>query len=825
MSQNPRSLLGSLSRAWRSHMRRPGSFLIAVGSLAVALGLATTIIAQIDSLMHPYSPVRDVDRVFSIRVDGRGLRGRPSLDDQREALAASGLFESVVPVSQIAEPIRIGSSYVASWPVSAGREYFDLIGMSTRLGRLFTSSETREDDVAIVSDRLWRDYFGNTAALERAVLSIQGRNLRIVGVVSAEWDRRNAPEPVSASHRFITSWKPEASVWIPRAPGIPDPRTFTLFIVRLAAGANERRAKEGLEALSERWRQQFGDARPVPLVARMSSMRPDPLSIRAFHRAMMAAAIFIIVIASANVSAIILARSVARRRDQALRLALGAGRSDLLRDIAAEVVIVALIGGAGGLLIAAASMGIMTAVTPPELTWLGFARPNWNPRVFGGLFAAVAVCIGLSALGPALYSARIAPAEPLKDGSGTTTGRAASRFKLLVVGELALAMILLFGASLIGKTAHNVSTFDFGYEARNIGEVSGSFGAVTTLTRPVPPESIATVSRYPEILRSELDVIAERLRSHPDVHEAAWYTYGGAFKDVVVSSATTVLDSIVYKPKIMVTGPGFLRTLGVPLVEGRDFIEGDADRGGVILDLRAAHRLFPAGDALQGRIKFGPADSKMPWLPVVGVAQNAAIDLPAFAELEPQTVIYATTSSVWNPRFVVRAAREVTDIGPLATGLVRDRVPHGVSLTYRKWTQYYDSMLAGRRFTAGMFAILSIASLILATAGLFGVLSYAVNQRMREFALRVALGAQRIHVLRLVFRDSFVMALGGTAIGAFVGLYVGFEVWDWLWGVYPVDAAALVIAEGSLLAVTIGASMLPALRASRADPAEVMRSI
>jgi hypothetical protein len=435
------------------------------------------------------------------------------------------------------------------------------------------------------------------------------------------------------------------------------------------------------------------------------------------------------------------------------------------------------------------------------------------------------VCIALSALGPALYAARIAPAEPLKDGSGTTTGRAGSRFKLLVVGELALAMILLFGASLIGKTAHNVANFDFGYEARNIGEVRGGLGAVTKLTRPVPPESIGKAFRYPEILRADLDVIAARLRAHPDVRDASWYTSGGAQKDVVVSTATTVLDSIVYKPRILITGPAFLRTLGVPLVEGRDFIEGDAERGGAILDERAARRLFPAGGALEGRIKLGPADSKMPWIPVLGVAQNASIELPAFAELEPQTVIYITVNQLWSPRFVVRASREVTDIGPLATGLVRDRVPQGVSLTYRKWTQYYDSVLAGRRFTAGMFAILSMASLVLATAGLFGVLSYAVNQRMREFALRVALGAQRIHVLRLVFRDSLVMALGGTAIGAFVGLYVGFEVWDWLWGVYPVDAAALVIAEGLLLAVTIGASMLPALRASRADPAEVMRSI
>jgi ABC-type antimicrobial peptide transport system permease subunit len=152
-------------------------------------------------------------------------------------------------------------------------------------------------------------------------------------------------------------------------------------------------------------------------------------------------------------------------------------------------------------------------------------------------------------------------------------------------------------------------------------------------------------------------------------------------------------------------------------------------------------------------------------------------------------------------------------------------LPSGAWLSGRKWAGEYESVLAGRRFTAGIFATMSLASLVLATAGLFGMLSFAVGQRMREFSLRVALGARTPHMVRLVFRDSLVMALGGTAVGAFAGLYLGFEVWDWLWGVYPVDPMALIIAESVLLTVTIGASMLPALRATRADPAEVMRAI
>ncbi|HYV99025.1 MAG TPA: FtsX-like permease family protein, partial [Gemmatimonadaceae bacterium] len=137
----------------------------------------------------------------------------------------------------------------------------------------------------------------------------------------------------------------------------------------------------------------------------------------------------------------------------------------------------------------------------------------------------------------------------------------------------------------------------------------------------------------------------------------------------------------------------------------------------------------------------------------------------------------------------------------------------------------YEELLAGRRFTAGIFAALSLASLALATAGLFGVLSYAVNHRMREFALRVALGAQRRNVLGIVIHDGLVMSLGGTAIGAFIGMYAAFGVYGWLWGVYPVDVTALLIAEGALLSITALASAIPAFRATRADPAQVMRTL
>jgi predicted permease len=838
LSNDPRSILASLVRSWRSLKRRPGFLVIAVSSLAIALGLATTVIAQIDSLMNPYTPIRDVARAFDVRVYGVGPRGGPTRVEAQEALRATGVFDTLVPVQHGRGMFEIGPALITGNMTFADAEYFTALGVRARLGRLFLPGETAQSGVAVVGDRFWRKYFGNSTDLSTGTFSFNGQAYRIVGVLDAGWNEGNEGDRSGGDDSYV--WTPLRGGPPPAGP-YADPSSFgrlmtapatagpyveRSYIGRLKPGIELRNAYEIFRSVRARWKEQYGESHE-PLSVYMRSFKPDPLRIGTFHRALVAAAFFILVIASANVSALTLARGVANRRDQALRLALGAGRTDLLRDVAAEVTILAVIGGLLGVTIAYASMGVMTALTPPELAWLGFGTPHWNPRVFAGLFAAVALCIALSAIGPALYVTRIAPAEPLKDSSGTTTGRTRSRFKMLVVGELALAMVLLFGASLISKTAQRVAVFDFGYEARHLAQITASVVATPHLHPSLSPGIPRRI--MPEILTSDLGVIAERLRGLPDVRDAAWFAHDAPEHQVVISDATAALDSVAYLPQMFNVGPGFFRTLGIPILEGRDFVEGDmAGEGHVILDERTAQRLFPDGSAIGRRVKLGDLKSQAQWVPVIGIARNVIHEVPAFPELEPSSVVYTSREGTWgipSPKFVVRAGRDIRDVAPLATRLVRDLVPPRSSVVSSKWSTYYDALLAGRRFTAGIFATLSLASLLLATAGLFGVLSYAVNQRMREFALRVALGAQRAHVLRLVFRDSFVMALGGTAIGAFAGLYAGFELWDWLWGVYPVDATALIIAELVLLAVTAAAAALPALRAARANPAEVMRAI
>ena len=809
MRANPRSFVSALTNAWRSLRRTPGFLAIAVSSLAIALGLATAVIAQIDTLISPRSPVRDAERLFiaDYFLARSTITGYPSFDEMRARLMRSTAFDTVFVIGERSESYSVGPDAGSISATVLTPEVFRFLAVQPRLGRAFSADETEESGVVIVTDEFWRSRFANRAALDGATVTYADRIYAIVGVL---------PSGVGIG-----------SLLIPSRPGAePDAQ----FLLRTRDPATVLEVREALNAVS-------GELSFLTPVTRrrippfqVGSLRPDPLGIREFHIAMMGAAIFVLMIACANVSALMMARGVARRRNQALQLALGASRLDLLRGVAAEVVVLAGLGGAAGVIIAWWSIGILTATTPAELTWMGLVEPSWSPRVYAMMLGVVVISVGLASAGPAWYVTRIAPAEPLKDSSGTTTGRPGRRFQTLIVAELALAMVLLFGASLITKSAGAVAAYDFGYDARSLAQVATSIQVLRTraaAAEAIHPDARTVRLGRPTVAHEELQLIADRLRVLPGVQAAAWTVSDRADRSIVISDATYALDSILYKPTILNVGPGFLDVLGLPIIAGRDFTDADrTGNGAVILDEAGARRLFPEGNAVGRLVKLGHGQSPAPWVPVIGIARNAVHQLPAYPEIEPEPTVYVSRGRavLAGLRFVVRPDRSVSDVRPVIGQTVRELLPPGSSVSTSRWVTAYDRTLQSRRYTAGIFSTLGIASLILATAGLFGVLSYSVSQRMREFAVRVALGAQRKHVMRLVLRDGLVMALGGTGIGAGIGMYAAFVVYEWLWGVYPVDATALVVAEAVLLAVTMAAAALPALRATRANPVEVMRA-
>ena len=808
---DPRSFGSALVRAWRSLRRTPGFFAIGVASLAIALGLATTVIAQIDALMNPYVSLRNPEELF--RVEMRGMtRTQPAVGEVAALLRTSSAVAGVASAEMRGrEWVHAGTRSAMGAGLAAPREFFDLVGARIRIGRLFDPNETTQSGVVIVSDEFWRRHFGNRTTLDSATLTFGDGTYRIVGVL--------------APHTSIVAWS--GDIWFPKAHTV-----FTkleAIVVRLKPGATRTGAEAAFGAVAEELERRHGVYARRPHFV-LYSLAPDPLGLGEFHRALIGAAVFILLIACANVSALMLARTVAKRRDYALRLALGASRADILRDVAAEVTILAAFGGVAGVLIAQWTMHIMTTATPPELAWFGFLEARWNLRIFVGMLAVVGLAIGLAAIVPALHVARVAPADPLKEGSAASTGRPSRRFQILVAGELALAMVLLFGASLITKTASRVAAFDFGYEARGLTRVSGyaqivrNLDSVAMKFRRVPPSAL---ERITFLAHAQLEGIAQRVRALPGVRDASWTVDNSIIDGVIASDAPEMGDSILFMPQTLAVGSGFFATLGIPIVRGRDFVAGDLEgRGAVILDELSARLLFPGGDAVGRLVRMGRARWMSEWTPVVGIVRSVRLSFPADPAVPAPPVVYVTRPQGTSFSFsvVVRPTPDVADITPSALRVVSEHLPPRSEAFADRWLRNYETMLTARRFIAGIFITLSVASLVLAGAGLFGVLSYAARQRNREFAVRIALGAQRQHVVGLVFHDAAVMALGGTAIGAVIAFWAAFAVYGWLWGVYPVDVGALLATEGILFAIAMVATALPALRAARANPVDVMRA-
>jgi predicted permease len=516
-----------------------------------------------------------------------------------------------------------------------------------------------------------------------------------------------------------------------------------------------------------------------------------------------------------------LSRGVTNRREYALHMALGAGGSDLTRSVVIEVALIGLAGATVGLLLATWSTQVLIASLPEMLLRIGIPKPQWSLRVFGMVFLATTVAVALAAIGPAWYAAHTNPNEPLKESAGTTTGRSASRFQLLVVAEIAVSMVLLFGASLMAKSARLLANWDFGYDIESIVSATVSFPPTRRGQQPIPQADRVRA------VQATLD----RVRAMPGIERASFSSTGKPDSGVVISDGSSQGEPVMYTdPKVWsyhVVGPDFFSVFGVRVSEGRDFEEGDRVRGAVVLSSGAARLLFPRGGAVGRSIRLGDSRSSRPWLQVIGVVprfqltprDTVGADAPA-----PDIFVCSPDSNAIWVSIVARTSGDAPRVVGDMQNRLRDFTPPGSYVRTARWLDNFQNSIRAAEYIGRLFVILGVASLMLAAAGLFSVLSYAVSQRMREFAVRMALGARRLDVVKLVIGNAMVMALGGTAIGAGIGMWAGFLIWNLLFGVYPVDAEALIIAEVTLLLATLAACVVPALRATRANPVDVMRS-
>jgi putative ABC transport system permease protein len=814
-------LLKDLRYALRTLAQRPAFTTVAVLTLALGIGATTAIFSVVRGVLLQPLPYDAPDRIVQIwspwsnepgvRI-GRSPIGFADLVDAREAITSLERIAAYVPQSSVnltgtEVPERV-------FVTSTTADLFYVLGSSAAVGRTFLVEEDTPggNDVVVLSHALWQRRFGGDPSVLESVIRLDGVTHRIVGVMPPSF-RMPADYAIG---RPTEIWKP-----LGLDPGNLDRGNQWLHAVaRLKPGAELGAANAELAALTQRWIEQGFMIRDLPPY--YAVLIQDELfgGIRRSLLLLFGAVGFILLIACANVANLLLARADGRRTEMALRSALGASRSRLARQLLTESVLLALIGGAFGLLLAFVSVEMLAALNPPGIPRL--EEIGLDPGTLGfTLIVALATAV-LFGFVPALRAARQDLVSELKtDSRAATTGYARQRFRGgLVTAEVALAVILVVGATLMIRTFGELSRIDLGFDP----------GGVLTFEVALPGAD------YPEPqdrIRFHAQLI-ERLHTLPGVEGVGAARLlpltarlgGGSI--VVEGMAPPQPGEGLPNARWQVVTPGYFEAMRYGLAAGR-FL-GPADRAdgmpAIVVNETMADMMSPGQTAVGRRVRN--TNSDVPWFTVVGVVRD--VRQSGVADT-PSPTMYFTHEQVPLTRTFTPAAMSVairTTSNPLALvgavrGVVRSLDPNLPVSGVRTMDDVVAAELAQSRFTMLLLALFAALALTLAMIGIYGLLSYAVSQRRHEMGIRAALGATRTSVFSLVIRDGMRLALAGLCVGLLTALFMTQLMDSMLYGVRPLDRATFLTVPILFVLTALAATFIPARRAMAVDPVLALR--
>ncbi|MFI5281085.1 MAG: ABC transporter permease [Gemmatimonadales bacterium] len=781
-----------LRLAVRSLRRTPAFALVAVVALGLGLGLSTTMFAVMDNVLHPRSAYANAGRIFQLNVRMSVSAGKlvPPGELYRLVRARVPALDGVTPFNAGRDPIPFGNAERDQLEMIVPSRWFAMVGIRPERGRVFAPADG--NNVAVVSHEVWRRALGGPRNLAGVHVTIGDRSYAVVGVLP----------PMTYG----------AGAYLPLLPADEDAQPMG-GMVRLRAGATPADAMRQLAAVAQILTATFSTPSAPWSLRLMPTLdfNAAPDELHDIHLAMVGSALAVLLIACVNLAHLMLARGTARRRELALRMALGADRLAAVRSMLVEVAMITAGGLALGALLAVWASHVLESLMPYELSWWGAMQTQLSWRVFAlGALAAVvsAVFFGLFPAIRVAFGVRIT--DPLKDEGGTTTGRP-SRYSPLVIGEVALALALLMGGALLLRSVHQLRSADTGFDAETL---------VKANVRTVFRDTVRTI---------DWEQVLATTRGTPGVAGAALEAWSPTLGAVVTAELDSDTSRMIMMQTFRVVTPSYLDVHGLPILKGRDFEPGDAAGDGVaILSAAAAARLYPRGDAVGRMLKLGAPTAKAPWVRIVGVARTpfepwGGSSLPGQGGDTPLWVV-RPWGKLSNVSALVRAAsRDPRTLVQLRRALLR--VQGATSVSVQPYTWVRDTNITSFNFLAKVFVAMGAIGLGLAALGLYAVLAYAVSRRMREFGVRIALGAEPRTLFRMVMRDGLVMLLAGTGIGAFGALGAAYLFNAVLIGVYPTDAVSLVVAEAVLLAVGLAATIAPALRAVRANPLDIIRAV
>jgi len=814
--------------ALRVLLKSPGFTLVAVTSIALGIGVNTTIFSLVNAVLLRPVPVSHPETLVEIYTTSSDLQySTSSYPDYLDLRRENAVFEDVAGHSLMFAPVtRDGVSRAVIGEIVTAN-YFDLVGVEAELGRTFVPEEDAAEGarpVVVLSHGLWiRDYGADARAVGRT-LGLRGIDYTIVGVMPASFTG------------VVPGFSPE--LWVPSAmaeevepvgvqSSVPSAgrtmlerrgRRWLFLTARLKPGVTLGEAQANVDVVMSRLAQTYPDTNRsrAGLVVARENLRIHPLvdgALMPGAALLLGVVGLVLLIACANVANMLLARGAARRREIAVRLAIGAGRRRLVRQLLTESLVLSGLGAAGGLALASVSTSLLIALQPP-LPFTVQLDLGVDGRVFLFALAAAVVSGVVFGLAPALQGSATSLVTSLKDDGGLTdssSGRFALR-NVLVVGQVTVSMVLLVAAALFMRSLAAAHAVDTGVRVERIALAAVDLDML----------------RYPEARsRRFFEDLLARLRAMPGVEAAALTQREPLGLNVNTSSIyvpgyQATPEDPAYAIDSTPVSPGYFETLGVPILRGRDFTDADdaGAPGVVVISQAMADRFWPGENPIGRRVYSRGPDG--PAYEVVGVSADYKVRTVGEA---PRPYVHFAHAQRFNPYAVVmvRARGKAADmIAPLRQALLAAE-PNLVIMTIQPLSASVAATLFPARAAAVLVGTFGLLALALAAVGLYGVIAYSVSRRTREIGIRIALGAEPRSVLRLVLRQGLALVAMGVALGGAAAVWASRLVASSLYGGGAADPVAYLSAAALLAGVAAVANVVPALRAARVDPMVALR--
>jgi putative ABC transport system permease protein len=810
------TLLQDLRYSLRRLARSPTFTAIVVLTLALGIGANTAIFSAVNAVILRPLPYHEPHRLVTIEhlypsLDMEAPVSVPGfLDYEKKGRSfASMAVQSgwQANLTGVGEPVRMQGQRVTG-------KFFTTLEVPALIGRTIQPGEDAagREHVAVLSYDAWQRTFGADPGIVGRSLSLNGESYEVVGVMPSG---------------FRDFFDRNTEIWAPlvfRPDQITDEERTHEFLNltgRLKPGVPLEQAQGEMRTLAEQLKRDYSDS-----YAPSWSLGVTPLSLQATGDVrpallvLLGAVGFVLLIACANVANLLLARAAARSKEIAVRTALGATRERLLKQLLTESILVSLAGGAVGLLLAYAGVRAMVAMDIGDL-------PRSDEIGIDGTVMLFTLVVSLAAgllfgLAPAIHTATPNLHGALKEGGrGTTADRGSHALRRsLVVTEVALALTLLTGAGLLLKSFARLQGVDPGFEATNL----------LTFNLALPPIRYRSDTSQAAFFEQALPAIA-RVPGVTGVGATTVMPFGGNW-----STGSFEIEGYQAPENqpgpwgdIRIVTPGFFETLGIPLLRGRYLTDDDRDgsRLVAVIDEEFVRRYWPNEDPVGKRFTFGPPDgvtdtTRNEWIEVVGVVGHTAHE---GLDADPRLQLYLPYRQVPQPflAVAVRTTGHPDRYVNLIRNAVRSVDPDQPISAVSNMEELLSRAVGQRRLSMMLLSLFSGIALVLASVGIYGVMSYSVTQRARELGVRIALGADRGDVLRLVLRQGMRLALLGIGIGLVAALGLTRLIESQLYGVAATDPSTFVLVAGMLTLTALVANLLPAFRAMRTDPAVVLR--